>query len=504
MKFGKWTIEDNVINKRHALAVCDCGTQKVVPVYNLKSGKSISCGCSKNPIKPGDIFGNWTAVEPISKLMYLVRCHCGTVTTRQRSALKSGNTLSCGCGRLRPIAIGENNGFLTVTSDQFNKEGRVYINVKCVCGKEYDIIKESFSISRSCGCKKQELREETTLKKYGVRHTAQIPGVREKAKATCMERYGYESFSLTPKAREKMSNHLLNVTVKNKSRAEQELKDWIFDSFGLKSDKIRISDKGVTREIDIYIPDLNIGIEYNGLFFHHSENGGLYKGKSPSYHKEKTDMLLKARGAELVHIWDAEWTNKKDQVKAFLSGKLQRGASIRASACEIKELSSKDASAFCEQYHLQGGSRSSFLNIGLFYKNELMSVMSFSKPHRQNMDALPNLSRYAIKPGYRIHGGLSKMSKHVFNKIGSFITFVHKRLSNGNSYEKSGYTKMSESAPDYFYYDKAQGKIISKQSRKKGVVKTPSGMTEHEHALMDGLLRVYDCGKIKFLFDMLK
>ena len=37
-------------------------------------------------------------------------------------------------------------------------------------------------------------------------------------------------------------------------------------------------------------------------------------------------------------------------------------------------------------------------------------------------------------------------------------------------------------------------------ARQKKVVSTPVGMTEAEHAKKDGLLRIYDCGKIRYKF----
>jgi hypothetical protein len=116
------------------------------------------------------------------------------------------------------------------------------------------------------------------------------------------------------------------------------------------------------------------------------------------------------------------------------------------------------------------------------------------------MSTTPHLSRYAIRPGYRIHGGLSKMSRYAYSQIGEFVTFVHFRLSDGRSYEKAGYLKLARTKPDYWYWDINANKTVTKQARKKGSVQTPSDMTEREHAENDGLTRIWDCGKIKLLY----
>jgi hypothetical protein len=74
------------------------------------------------------------------------------------------------------------------------------------------------------------------------------------------------------------------------------------------------------------------------------------------------------------------------------------------------------------------------------------------------------------------------------------------RLGYGNAYYKAGFTYVSTVRPDYWYWDSCKKKNVPKQARKKSTVKTPKGMTEHEHALRDGLVRIYDCGKLKFIY----
>jgi ssDNA-binding Zn-finger/Zn-ribbon topoisomerase 1 len=55
-------------------------------------------------------------------------------------------------------------------------------------------------------------------------------------------------------------------------------------------------------EIDLFLPDLKIGIEYNGLAYHHSAKG--YAGyKNPLYHREKSDMALSV-GIRLYHFFE--------------------------------------------------------------------------------------------------------------------------------------------------------------------------------------------------------
>jgi len=44
-RFGQWTVEDASSGKW--LCVCDCGTRRRVPRFDVRSGKSKGCGCSR-------------------------------------------------------------------------------------------------------------------------------------------------------------------------------------------------------------------------------------------------------------------------------------------------------------------------------------------------------------------------------------------------------------------------------------------------------------------------
>lgn len=98
-------------------------------------------------------------------------------------------------------------------------------------------------------------------------------------------------------------------------------------------------------------------------------------------------------------------------------------------------------------------------------------------------------------------GGLSKLCKNAYKLHGDFITWVDRRMSDGENWINCGWKTVSTLKPDYFYINSNNGTIVSKQSRKKKTVNTPEGMTEREHAYSDGVYRVYDCGKIKMIYS---
>lgn len=74
-------------------------------------------------------------------------------------------------------------------------------------------------------------------------------------------------------------------------------------------------------------------------------------------------------------------------------------------------------------------------------------------------------------------------------------------MSLGKIYEILGFKQILTSKPDYFY-TKA-GKPYSKQSKKKTKEEiTTSEKTEIELRMDQGFARVWDCGKITWLFNI--
>ena len=61
------------------------------------------------------------------------------------------------------------------------------------------------------------------------------------------------------------------------------------------------------QEVDIYLPDIKLAIEYDGLMFHSQGKSkySIFKGVSKNYHLDKTN-LVESEGAQLFHIFEGE------------------------------------------------------------------------------------------------------------------------------------------------------------------------------------------------------
>ena len=66
------------------------------------------------------------------------------------------------------------------------------------------------------------------------------------------------------------------------------------------------------KELDIYLPELKLALEYNGEYWHDET-----KKRKPGYHKEKQKACEK-KGIKLIEVWDSEWHADKDRFKNLI------------------------------------------------------------------------------------------------------------------------------------------------------------------------------------------
>ena len=247
---------------------------------------------------------------------------------------------------------------------------------KKTCLKRYGVISTS---------QLPEVKEKmrTTIKKqFGVDNYSQTDEFKEKSKKTCLKRYGTEYYQQADKSKEKLvplfleklknkgyhkkgyriisykgggdyelycpnckQNFIINYsdqfyhrhtnkheicTICNPlkreySYGEKEVLFYIssiYDGVILENDRTVIKPK----ELDIYLPELHLAIEYNGDYWHanpkyYSSNhiiGDVPAKTVWKEDKQKINRCIKA-GIELLIIWEDDWINHKEQVQFELN-----------------------------------------------------------------------------------------------------------------------------------------------------------------------------------------
>ena len=279
------------------------------------------------------------------------------------------------------------------------------------------------------------------------------------------------------------------------SKGETELFDFVFS---LCSDAIKSYRKTYhSKELDIYIPSLNLGIEFNGLYWH-SESVLVSNNKSPTSDFEKMNYFQNL-GIRVISIFEDEWNQKQDIVKSRLRNLLGHTSNkIYARNCVVSEISSKEASYFCSQTHIMGTGRSN-VRYGLYYNNELISVMTFSKNNISRKNAnIWEINRFSSKLNTSIIGGASKLFSAFVRNLNpkSVISYADNRWSDGNLYNQLGFKKTNTGTPNYWYIAPNAGRIHRFNLRK--TKDDDQTLTEFENRQKQGYTRIWDCGSSKW------
>lgn len=203
-------------------------------------------------------------------------------------------------------------------------------------------------------------------------------------------------------------------------------------------------------EIDILIPSHKIAIEFNGIYWHSygTNNTNTKQGDynfCRSRHLIKTEACEKL-GYKLFHIFEKE---DFDLWFSVLSNALKLNSTVYARKCTIKEICPDDSSLFENQNHLQGY-RVSSIRYALYYDDEIVSEMTFSKSAKKEEY---ELVRFCNKKYISVVGGASKLLKHFEKTIKprSIVTYANRRYSNGALYDVLGFDFIKISKPNYFY-----------------------------------------------------
>jgi hypothetical protein len=289
---------------------------------------------------------------------------------------------------------------------------------------------------------------------------------------------------------------------KGYSLIEEEITNFIQLNY---SGEIQLKNRSLLlgrKEIDIYLPDLNIAFEINGLYWH-SEIWGKYR----DYHLSKTIELLN-NNIHLIHIFDHEWIYKKNIIQSIILNKLGVNPNrIYARKCIIKEVANTDKELFLRDNHIQGNCISS-INIGLYYNDELTSIMTFGK-NRFKKDGSIELIRFCNKINTTVVGGASKLFKYYINKFNpqNITTFADRRYSLGKLYNTLGFKFYSFTKPSYFYWKNM--KVFNRMSFQKHMLEYKlhifdNNKSEYDNMLNNGYNRVWDCGNYKFIWSSIK
>lgn len=255
-----------------------------------------------------------------------------------------------------------------------------------------------------------------------------------------------------------------------------------------------LENKSFDFKIDNILVEINPTITHN-TNFNPFDKKNNYEGIDKNYHKQKSE-LAKKYNYRCIHVWSWDDLNKIINI-------LKPKKVLQARKCVIKELSLKEARDFIDQYHLQGYTKAS-VKIGLYYNNELISVMTFSKP-RFNKKYQWELIRYCSNAA--VIGGANKIFKYFIAKYKpqSIISYCDNSKFSGQLYADLNFRLLSKGIPTRHWANLKNEHYLDSTIRKKGFSriihkcdpKQDNLDTNDNYVLMrkENFLEVFDCGQ---------
>lgn len=300
-----------------------------------------------------------------------------------------------------------------------------------------------------------------------------------------------------------MKSFDIEIKYFNTSVGQKEIADWICE---LTDKEVIINDRttlGNNLELDIYIPDLKLAFEYNGVYWHASRSSED-DVKMRSRHLRKTS-LCEDMGIRLIQIFETEWINQSDIVKSRIASLIGRSTRVFARKCKLIPVDFGTAKQFCNDNHIQGHAVHS-IALGLEYQGELISLVTFGKP-RYDDHADWELIRFANKLGLTVVGGASKLLA-AFKRShpsATIISYADRRWSQGNLYHQLGFELAGTTRPNYYYFHAKDGMVL--QSRIKYQKHKLSQLlptfnehrSESQNMYDHGYSRIWDCGNTKWI-----
>ena len=257
-------------------------------------------------------------------------------------------------------------------------------------------------------------------------------------------------------------------------------------------------------ELDFFIPKLQIAIETNGLFYHTE-----YFFPDKNYHKNKTNLCLQ-KNVKLVQIFSDELNLNPKACFGRLKAILGLNRKLNGRKCVVQPISSQVSCKFLNKYHTQGADKSS-IRYGLFYKNRLVSIMTFCKLRKvlgqTSVEHNWELSRFVSMCGFSIRGGFQKLLARFIKDHNpeSLISYCDKRWTPDpiqSVYATAGFKYVHTSEPNYWYVGHSSKRMHRANFQKHMLLSKYSQFTkEHtEKQMMKelGYARVWDCGHHKF------
>jgi hypothetical protein len=436
---------------QHVDVACDCGNKLKVIYRNLIIKNTTSCGsCALFKFKQQGKkkFGDLTLLTELDSISTLsqmakFKCNCGTIIERKLFNVITGHTKRCGrCYRV--VRNAHVAGLTELNNMSFPiKPGVLFGQIRFF----NDILSSNTKLDAMCPI-------------CGNPWSPVFKDVRRGASLSC------------------------GCSYSKISTQQKDIRDFI-KQYGF---DIQLESKINGFWYDIWVPEQQLLIEFNGLKWHVSK-------KRIDIDKYRNAMN---HGYHYMMIYEDEWRNKQEQIRNIIAYKLGRHVFVclRPAQCSFILIDHKEADKFYERFHYIGGTRAR-INIAAVYQGKYVACVSFKSPNRKS-NYQYELTRMASRTGYVVYGIWSKILRIFMDEFAprSIVTFSDNRLFSGSVYKHMGFNLDGNVRPDYYW-------VKGRHRYNKSGLRKPSSVTVTEHVLRtsQGYAKIWDLGKKRWVYE---
>jgi predicted GNAT family N-acyltransferase len=278
------------------------------------------------------------------------------------------------------------------------------------------------------------------------------------------------------------------------SKEEIKIGDFIEYELGIKN--VIRNDRSVIapKELDIYLPDYNVAIEYNGIYWHSELNK-----EDRYFHYQKNQDCLQ-KGINLISIDEDHWRDQQDLIKSIIRHAVKKSPNrIPARKCVVEKTKNEQrVKDFFNTNHISGHANAMQVFL-LTTKDtgEIVSGLTLRKAFHKKYKECMEIGRFATKSNTSVPGAFTKLLKQAIEhvkknhpeKLG-LISYCDLAFGNGNVYDKNGFVKEGRTKSkeiNFFYTD---GKIRYNRFD----FRAQPGKSEKTVASEAGVYKIYGCG----------
>lgn len=221
------------------------------------------------------------------------------------------------------------------------------------------------------------------------------------------------------------------------------------------------------KELDIYIHDIKLGIEYNGLYWHSDEY------KKNEGHKLKTD-LCNDKGIELIQIYEDEWLCKKDIVKHLLKSSIITEKTIYPNL-KYKQTCIERLKDFISTNSINYPIEAD-LAVSLISEKTVVSCILFNKTEDEI-----NIKSVISKLGFN-NTVISEILKEFLASNSNYnITFnFDRRWGSYKLFTDLGFKKIKDTCPTYEYVINSKTRSILNKGNNRKIYNCGYAVLEHK------------------------